>query len=45
MELCEDLVDRMKLYGISAFLDEQATAKVAKLKENWQVKERDDISS
>lgn len=36
MELCEDLLDRVQLYGISCYLDEEAAK--AKLEKNWRVR-------
>lgn len=35
MELCQDLLDRIQLYGISAYLDEQAITD--ELEKNWKV--------
>jgi hypothetical protein len=42
MELCEDLIERLKLYGISQFFD--ADAMVKKIHENWKVKQIEDTS-
>ena len=42
MELCEDLVDRVQLYGITQYLDEQSAIK--KLQENWKVSDDEDLS-
>lgn len=42
MELCEDLIDRVKLYGISQYLDEEAA--IQKLERNWCIQEHDDQS-
>ena len=36
MELCEDLLDRVQLYGISNYLDEESAKK--KLEKNWKLK-------
>lgn len=36
MELCEDLLDRIQLYGISCYLDEEAAKE--KLEKNWKVR-------
>ena len=40
MELCEDLINRIKLYGISQYLDEEAA--IQKLERNWCIREHDD---
>jgi len=42
MELCEDLIERVKLYGISQYLDEAAAFK--KLEMNWRIIEDEDQS-
>ena len=42
MELCEDLIERVKLYGISAYMDEKAI--IEKLHRNWVVKENEDVT-
>lgn len=42
MEMCEDLIDRVKLYGISQYLDEEAAMK--KLEQNWCIREHEDQS-
>jgi hypothetical protein len=39
MEVCEDLIERVKLYGISQYLDNEAA--VSKLRQNWCVRESD----
>lgn len=40
MELCEDLIERVKLYGISQYLDEEAA--LQKLERNWRIIEHED---
>lgn len=40
MELCEDLIERIELYGISQYFDSEAMMK--KLHENWRVKQSED---
>ena len=42
MELCEDLIERVKLYGISAYMDENSI--IEKLHRNWVVKETEDLT-
>jgi len=42
MELCEDLIERIKLYGISQYLDEKTLIK--KLQDNWKVNANEDKS-
>lgn len=43
MEMCEDLIDRVKLYGISQYLDEEAA--LQKLEQNWCIREHEDQST
>lgn len=40
MELCEDLIERVKLYGISQYLDESAAFR--KLEKNWCIIDDED---
>jgi hypothetical protein len=42
MELCEDLIERVQLYGISAYLDENSI--LDKLNRNWEVRENEDLT-
>lgn len=42
MEMCEDLIERVKLYGISQYLDEEAA--LQKLEQNWCITEEEDHS-
>ena len=43
MELCEDLLNMISLYGISSYIDEESL--INKLKNNWSMTSDSDTSS